>query len=196
MRPSPDKISDKDQRQRCVLLAEPPGTPAQEGAEHFGQRARVYVKIPPAIYSTTRRSRASDALHREILAPPSPPTRESPQVHRHSNSACARRVSVPQPCPRHEQPFCVACASADPSHLLAAAPACASVLTCGLGQWVTEHGHAPASMPRRWHAGCLGLPRGPRAGGRLAAMTTVYSRRLAGVGCLGRGSSLDPRHRP
>ena len=27
-------------------------------------------------------------------------------------------------------------------------------------------------MPRRWHAGCLRLPRGPRAGGRLAAMTT------------------------
>ena len=32
-------------------MAEPPGTPAQEGAEHFGQRARVYVKIPPAVYS-------------------------------------------------------------------------------------------------------------------------------------------------
>ena len=70
MRPSPDKISDKDQRQRCVLLAEPPGTPAQEGAEHFGQRARVYVKIPPAIYSPFTAKVAmvgSRAWHRDRL---------------------------------------------------------------------------------------------------------------------------------
>ena len=33
---------------KLLFMAEPPGTPAQEGAEHFGQRARVYVKIPPA----------------------------------------------------------------------------------------------------------------------------------------------------
>ena len=52
------------------FMAEPPGTPAQEGAEHFGQRARVYVKIPPAIYSPFTAKVAmvgSRAWHRDRL---------------------------------------------------------------------------------------------------------------------------------
>ena len=51
-------------------MAEPPGTPAQEGAEHFGQRARVYVKIPPALYSPFTAKVAmvgSRAWHRDRL---------------------------------------------------------------------------------------------------------------------------------
>ena len=81
-----------------------------------------------------------------------------------------------------------------PSHLLAAAPACASILTSRLEHLVIQHGHAPAPMPSQ--VSCWMPATAARAAGWRAVSShyCIYSRRLAGVGCLGRGSSLDPRH--
>jgi len=86
--------------------------------------------------------------------------------------ATSRRIRVPQPHPCYGQPICLAHArSGRPicSPQLPPAPAYSQAVS---STWSFSMVTLLPRCLRRCHAGCLRLPRGPRAGGRPAAMTT------------------------
>ena len=85
--------------------------------------------------------------------------------------ATSRRIRVPQPHPCYGQPICLAHArSGRPicSPQLPPAPAYSQAVS---STWSFSMVTLLPRCLRRCHAGCLRLPRGPRAGGRPAAIT-------------------------